>query len=116
MLRRIRVVAFAFLVHLLLFAGTASLLVPYLGLRGYGWAEVMSLPSSIVVLVWFQLHVSKLRYVQAGVWFMAWAIPLFSWQLGPWVWVSLIPPLIWPATRRELLQAIAMVLRRTHRS
>jgi PST family polysaccharide transporter len=115
-LRRIRVVAFAFLVQLLLFGGTAFLLVPYLGLRGYGWAEVMSLASSIVVIVWFQLHVSKLKYVQAGVWFMAWAIPLFSWQLGPWVWVSPILPLVWPVTRRELLQAIAMVLRRTHRS
>ena len=45
---------------------------------------------------------------QDTVWFIAWAIPLFIWQLGPWAWTSVIVPLIWSATRRELLQAVAM--------
>lgn len=112
-LRRIWEVVVFHLVHLILFAGSALLLVPYLGLRGYGWAEVVALPSYVLLLIWFQLYIGKPRYAQAGVWFVAWAIPLFSWQLGFWAWTSTTVPLIWSATRRELLQAVAMVLRGT---
>jgi PST family polysaccharide transporter len=112
-LRRNWQVATSNLVHSTLLAGAALLLVPHLGLSGYGWAEVVAIPSYILFIIWFQVYIGRVRYTQAGVWFIAWAIPLFSWQLGPWVWVSVIVPLIWPATRRELLQAVATVLRRT---
>jgi PST family polysaccharide transporter len=121
-LRRTWETAVFHLVHLVLFAGSALLLVPHLGLRGYGWAEVAALPGYILLIIWFQVYAGRLRYVQAGVWFIAWAIPLFSWQLSFWTWLSILVPLIWPATRRELLQAIrdllqaiAPVLKREHR-
>ena len=113
MLRRIWQVAAFHVLYLLLFAGSALLLVPDLGIRGYAWAEVAALPSFVLLLIWFQVHVGRLRYARAGVWFAAWAIPLFSWQLGPWVWTSILVPLILPTTRKDLLQAVAMVLRRT---
>ena len=77
-LRRIWKVAVVSLVHLVLFAGSALLLVPHLGIRGYGWAEVVALPSYILLLIWFQVYIGRPRYTQAGVWFTAWAIPLFS--------------------------------------
>lgn len=111
-LRRIWEVAAFHLVHLVLFAGSAFLLVPYLGFRGYGWAEVVALPSYVLLLIWFQRNVGKPRYAHAGVWYMAWAIPLFGWQLSLWTWVSVLAPFIWSATRNELLHVIAMVLRR----
>jgi O-antigen/teichoic acid export membrane protein len=111
-------VAFFHLVHLVLFAGSAVLLVPHLGFRGYGWAEVVALPSYTLILIWFQVYVGRMRYAQALVWFTAWAVPLFSWQLNAWAWTSLIVPLIvsliWPAPWRELLRAVALVLRRTN--
>ena len=96
------------LVNLILFAGTALLLVPHLGIEGYGWAEVLHLPSWILLLAWFQIYVGRPISAKAGVWLIGWAIPLFSWQLGPLVWISAVLPLIWAETRRELKQAISL--------
>ena len=114
-LRRTWVVTLANLVHLILLAGSAFLLVPYLDLRGYEWAQLIALPSNFLVLVWFHLYVGRPRYSHAGIWFTAWAIPLFSWQLGVWVWIILALPLVWPATRRELRGTVAMILRKGHK-
>jgi len=97
-------------VYVTLFAGSAFLLVPYVGIVGYGWAEIAALTSYSVLLIYFARYIGRLGLSQAGVWFVAWAIPLFSWQLGPWAWVSVLLPLIWSATRKELLGAVAMVL------
>jgi PST family polysaccharide transporter len=114
-LRKTWEVAIFHLVHLVLFAGSALLLIPNLGLTGYGWAEVAALLSYILLPVWFHLYVGRLRYAQVGVWYAAWALPLFSWQLGPWIWVSVIVPLIWPVTRRELTLTVTTVLRKPYR-
>ena len=113
-LRRIWEVASLNLLNIFLFAGSALLLVPYLGFKGYGWAEMVALPSYILPMMWFQLYLGRLRYAQALVWLAAWIIPLFSWQLGPWTCISVIVPLIWPATRSELLQAVSMVWGRVY--
>jgi O-antigen/teichoic acid export membrane protein len=115
-LRRTWEVAIVSLVHLTLFAGSALLLVPHLGVVGYGWAEVGALPSYILLLIWFRTHVGKPISLQTGAWSIAWAAILFTWQLGPWVWASVIVLGIWPASRRELLQALALVLRRPYRN
>jgi len=104
-------VAIFHLVHMVLFGGSALLLVPRLGLEGYGWAEVVALPSYILVH-WFIVYVGKPGYVRAGIWFTASTIPLFSWQLGAWTIISIFIPLLWPATRRDLLEIIRVVLQR----
>jgi len=114
-LQRLWAVATFRLVNLVLFAGAALLLVPYLGLRGYGWAEVAHLPSWVLLLAWFRVHVGRPISVRAVVWLVTFAIPIFYWQLGPWAWTSVVVPLMWSATRRELTHAIAMVMRRTRR-
>ena len=114
-LQRVWAVATFRLVNLGLFAGAALLLVPYLGLRGYGWAEVAHLPSWVLLLAWFRVHVGRPLSVRAVVWLVTFAIPLFYWQLGPWAWTSVVVPLVWSATRRELTHAIVMVMRRTRR-
>jgi O-antigen/teichoic acid export membrane protein len=98
------------LLHIVLFAGSALLLVPYLGLRGYGWAEILALPSYILIHIWVVAYIGRPRYTHAGIWFTAWAIPLFGWQfLGFWTGIAIIVPLIWPATRRSLLQTVAAI-------
>lgn len=98
------------LAHVALFAGSALLLVPYMGLRGYGWAEIAALPSYILIHVGIVARIGRPRYAQAAIWFTAWAIPLLGWQfLGPWTLISIMAPLIWPATRRELLRTVVMV-------
>ena len=110
-LRRLWEVAAFRLLNLILFAGAALLLVPYLGIVGYGWAEVVHIPSWILLLAWFRVYVGRPVSSRALVWLIAWAVPLFSWQLGLWVWASVVGPLLWSATRRELLQTIGEVLR-----
>lgn len=94
--------------HVVLFAGAAFVLVPRQGLVGYGWAEMIALPAYLMVHVWAVKYFGRPRYAQACVWFAASGIALFAWQLGPWAWVGLAVPLLWPPTRRELLGIVAM--------
>jgi PST family polysaccharide transporter len=102
------------LVHIALFAGAAVLFVPYIGVRGYGWAEVVALPSYIFMHASVVAYIGRPRYPHAAIWFTAWAIPLFGWQfLGPWTAISIVAPLIWPSTRRDLLQTVAMIREKT---
>src|SRR3712207_6868358 len=54
---------------------------------------ISALPSYLLFLIWFRVYIGKLRYTYAGIWFIAWAIPLFGWQLGLWAWISVILPL-----------------------
>jgi len=114
-LRRIWEVALFRLVHLVLLAVSALLLVPPLGLIGYGYAELLALPAWILLLIFFKVHVGKPVSAQATVWFTAWAVPVIGWPLGLWVWMSVVLPLTWSVTRGELLQAIAMVLKEMRR-
>jgi PST family polysaccharide transporter len=101
------------LVHIVLFAGSALLLVRYIGVRGYGWAEIVALPSYVVIHACVAVYIGRPRYAHAGIWFTAWAIPLFGWQfLGPWTMISIVAPLIWPPTRRSLLRTVAMIWER----
>jgi O-antigen/teichoic acid export membrane protein len=98
------------LAHVALFAGSALLLVPYVGLRGYGWAEIAALPSYILIHIGVVARIGRPRYALAVIWFTAWAIPLLGWPfLGPWTLMGIVIPLIWPATRRELLRTVVMV-------
>jgi O-antigen/teichoic acid export membrane protein len=110
-LRRLRQVAIFRLTHLFFFTGSALILVPYLGIIGYGWADLVAIPSYTMLLIWVLKYVGRPISFQALVWFVSWIPPLFSWQLGQWTWISLIAPLAWPAARKELLRAVAMALR-----
>jgi PST family polysaccharide transporter len=96
------------LTHLFVFAGSALLLVPLLGLSGYGWADLVALPTYLLLLIWTSLHVGRPISAEAVVWLVGWTLPLFSWQLGHWVWLGALVPLVWPATRKELLRAAAV--------
>ncbi len=115
-LRRNRQATALLLLHVAVFAGAAALLVPRLGFVGYGWAEVVALPTFVLLQIWVLTHVEWSRYARVGVWFFAWGLPLFAPQLGPLAWASLAVPLLWSATRKELLQAAEMVLRRNSKS
>jgi O-antigen/teichoic acid export membrane protein len=110
------IVAVQRLIHSALFVGAALLLVPHLGLIGYGWTEIVPLLSYLLLLIWVLVYVGKPISVPAGIWYVAWVLPLFSWQLGPWTWVSAIVPFLWPTSRRPLRRAVAVVIRSTQKS
>jgi PST family polysaccharide transporter len=90
------------LVHVALFIGTASLLVPRLGLEGYGWAEVIALVSYSVIHVYLVRYAGSPDYRRAGVWWIALALALFTYSLGWWVSLGLLGVALWPETWREI--------------
>jgi O-antigen/teichoic acid export membrane protein len=104
-------VAVCRLMHLVLFAGSALLLVPRVGFEGYGWAEIIAVPSYAMLLLWVSVHVGRPSSAQAGIWYLSWVLPLFSWQLGHWAWIGPLLPLIWPVTRKGLLGIVMEVWR-----
>jgi PST family polysaccharide transporter len=77
-------------VHIVLFAGAALLLVDRVGLMGYGLAEVVGLGSYLII----HLQVARLfafSYWRAWPWLLAFVPPLFfplvgfPWALGLWI-------------------------------
>lgn len=55
--------------HIALFAGGAFLLVPYLGIMGYGWAEIAALASYIVIHIYTAKDIGSPNYTVAFGWF-----------------------------------------------
>lgn len=55
--------------HIALFAGGAFLLVPYLGMIGYGWAEIAALASYIVIHIYIAKEIGSPNYTVALGWF-----------------------------------------------
>jgi PST family polysaccharide transporter len=90
------------LVNIALFAGAAFLLVPRFGLVGYGWAEAMTLGSYGVIHAYLVRDISSPDYRLAGLWWSAFAIALFSYQLGWWVVLGLVAVALWPETYQKL--------------
>jgi O-antigen/teichoic acid export membrane protein len=103
-------VAIFHLVHVILFGGASLLLVPHLGLEGYGWAEIIAFPSYLLLHLWLLANVGKPNYTLPTMWFIAFAIPLFGWRLGLWAWSFTVLPLFWSKTRREFWKTISLFL------
>ena len=58
------------IVHIMLFAGSAALLVPRIGYIGYGWAELVGLLSYPVLHIYFARQVGGPSYSIAALWFV----------------------------------------------
>ena len=101
-LRRNWEVALFHFSHIALFAGGAWLLVPRLGLLGYGWAEIIALPSYLVIHLVNIKHVGKPDYLLPGVWTLALAVALFWHSIGILAFIPLLGVLVWPATWKAL--------------
>jgi PST family polysaccharide transporter len=108
--QKVLAVALFRLIYVCFFAGAALVLVPRMGLFGFGWACLLALPAWLLFLVWFRLYVGRPVTPQAGIWFMAWAVALFSLPLGYLVWLGVLVPLAWPESRKELLRAATMLV------
>ncbi|WP_341526186.1 oligosaccharide flippase family protein [Nostoc sp. UHCC 0302] len=62
-------VAWFNLVHVALFAGSAFLLMPHLGMIGYGWAEIFALASCFILHLYTIREVGSLNYTEALIWY-----------------------------------------------
>jgi PST family polysaccharide transporter len=96
--RRNWAVAFFHLIHIILFAGGALLLVPRLRIIGYGWGEVMALLSYPIIHFQVIKYVGKPDYLLAGVWTLAFATSFFWQWAGIAAFLPLLGTLVWPAT------------------
>lgn len=99
--RNLDVVVFHF-VHIALFAGSAFVLVPRLGLLGYGLAEVVALASYFVVHAYFVRRIGVPGYGLVAVWGAGAALALFVHDLGWWTALGPAAVLLWPRTWREI--------------
>ncbi len=85
-------------VHIILFAGSALVLVPRLGIIGYGWAEAAALPSYWVLHYFTTRRVGRPEYALAAMWWLAFGLALFEPVIG-WPSLILLPIIIvWPSS------------------
>lgn len=68
-------------VHIILFAGSAALLVPRMGFIGYGWAEVAALLSYAVIHQSLAKAVGSPSYAAPAIWYAA---AICAIVLGAW--------------------------------
>ncbi len=95
--------ALSYLVRLILLVALAAFLVARIGTTGFGIAELGSLPLFCFLLHrWVSQRVRPLHYSRAMVWLLSFSLPLFAPYLGNITWLSLLIPLLWNPTRREL--------------
>jgi len=90
------------LVHIVLFAGVAFVMVPQIGLIGYGWAEVAALGSYALIHFYVVREIGAPAYKVVGVWGVAFALALFVNELGWWAALGLVVVILWPQTWREI--------------
>lgn len=90
------------LVHIALFAGSAWLLVPRLGIIGYGLAEVVALAAYPVIDRQARRAVGAIAYQPSLAWAAGFGLALFWPWLGGWAAAGPLAVLVWPRTWRTL--------------
>lgn len=84
LLRRNTDLAWFHTLHIVLFAGAASLLIPLLGLPGYGWAELIALASYPLLHALLTRAIGSPNYACAALWWLGVTAGLFWRDLGWW--------------------------------
>jgi len=107
-------VAIFHVVHLILFFGGALLLVPRIGVLGYGWSELIALPGYAVIYAYMSRDVGTPRLGITAVWWLGSAIALFWPRLGWWAALGPIIALAWPGTVAEFRRYAASLVALRH--
>jgi O-antigen/teichoic acid export membrane protein len=98
------------LVHVSLFVGSGWLLVPRLGMVGYGWAEIAALMSYGVIYLKTIEYIGKPEYRLAGAWALAFGVALFWQKVGLLSIIPVLLILIWPESRLVVVTYWAQLL------
>lgn len=91
------------IVHIALFTATGWLLIPRLGLIGYGLAEISTIASYGVIHTYLGHDMQTPNYQFAGLLTLSFGLALFPNQLGWWVVLPLAVVLLLPDTQHKLL-------------
>jgi len=70
------------IVHVVLFAGSAALLVPRVGFVGYGWAELVALPSYVIIHLFLARAVGSPSYGAPAIWYATTVCAIVLGALG----------------------------------
>lgn len=97
------------LIYIALFAGAAFVLVPRLGLVGYGWAEITTIASYLSLHYYLVREMNSPDYRLVGLWWGAFAIALFEHQLGWWTILGLVAVALLPQTRYRISDYIKTI-------
>jgi len=104
-------------VHVFLIAGSAVLLVPRMGILGYGWGEVVALASYVVLHYFVQHEIGSPSYRIGAIWCGAATCVFILTALGtPAVYLAplvLLFPLLFPEERSSLHGYAQILLSRT---
>ncbi len=106
-LRRNKEVALSYAVNVLLLFGVSLLLVPRLGLLGFGVGQVVALLGYVVVHVALA-RIMAFSYRRVLPWLIGCIPPLFAvyvplyWE--PTLWIPLVIVALWPGQRRQIAE------------
>lgn len=101
------------LVHVAVFAGSAVLLVPRMGFIGYGWAEICTLVSYLVIHAYVDKEIGSPSYAAALPWYAVALVMLALSELnGPIQYLAFILPVLplISASERKVLGNYAQLL------
>ncbi len=107
--RRIGIVSAFNLTHALCFLAGASLLVPSLGLAGYGLAEFIALPPYLFLVYGMAKYIGKPDYRVTFLWLVGFSFALFAPVVSGWLYLVALPFFLNPLsirTVRTLVQQI----------
>jgi O-antigen/teichoic acid export membrane protein len=96
-------------IHVFLFAEASFVLVPMLGLQGYGGAEIVALLSYWVVHRFLVQQAGIPNYRLSIVWWLAFSVSLFTVQFGWWVCGGLGLIALLPETHEKLSEVFGQV-------
>lgn len=106
------------IVHVILFAGSAVLIVPRTGFIGYGWAELASIPGYFVVHLFLVRAIGKPAYGSAALWCITASLAIVLGSLGVPVlyagFLVVFAPLLVGSERLTLASYAQVVFSRGH--
>ena len=102
-------VAVFHLTHVILFFGAAALLTAPLGVGGYGAAELVAIPSYILIYLAVRRCVGTPPMAQAALMLAVFALALFTGYLGWWSALALLLLPFSPSVRHDAIRIFKVV-------
>ncbi len=97
-------VAFFHAVYVAVLGTAAAILVPHLGLTGYGLAEAAAVLSYFLLRSLAERELGPVDITLPLAWAAGFSLPLFAARLGPSAWLGPVAVLLLPATWRTLAE------------
>jgi O-antigen/teichoic acid export membrane protein len=94
--------------NLVLFALGCAATVTQIGLLGYGWGEIIAIPSYLILHILVRRAIGRLQYRLSLIWWLGIAVGLFWRELGWWAIAGPFLALSFPGSIRQIKIFIQM--------